>query len=63
MTLVNIDSKDRLLQEFVRATLNYKRSQLQMFQDDAYEYAGQLINKYGVDPEVVGDLYLGLTSD
>ena len=60
MSLVNIDSQDRLLQEFIRAVLNYKTSQLQMFQDDADEYAGQLINKYGIDPEILDDLYFGL---
>ena len=52
---------DRLLEEFIRATLNYKSSQLQMFQQDADEYAAQLINKHGIDPEILDDLYFGIT--
>ena len=62
MTLFNIDSQDRLLEEFIRATLNYKRSQLQMFQDDANEYAGQLINKFGIDPQILSDLHTGINN-
>ena len=62
MTLTNIDSQDRLIEEFIRATLNYKSSQLQMFQDDANEYANQLIHKHGVNPQVLYDLDAGINS-
>ena len=58
----SLPTMDRLLEEFIRATLRYKSSQLHMFKDDANEYASRLINKYGVDPQVLNDLHAGINS-
>ena len=51
---------DTLLQAFTKAVMDYHRSQLQMFQDDADEYAAKLINIHGIDPEVLDDIYFGI---
>ena len=55
--------QERLLQEFIRATLRYSTSQLQCFKDDADACAARLINSHGVEPAVLSDLYLGLTAE
>lgn len=52
-------TKDTLLQAFTKAAQDYRRSQLQMFQQDADRYAAQLINQHGVDPEFLDDIYFG----
>ena len=46
-----------LLQAFTKACQDYSTSQLQMFQQDADEYAAQLINQHGIDPEQLDDIY------
>ena len=53
-------STDSLLDAFTKAVQNYHRSQLQMFQEDADIYAAALINKHGVDPERLDDIYFGI---
>ncbi|ABP87910.1 gp3 [Synechococcus phage Syn5] len=50
-------STDRLLQAFTKACQDYSTSQLQMFQEDADEYAAKLINIHGIDPEQLDDIY------
>ena len=51
---------DTLLNAFTKAVQDYHRSQLQMFQQDADEYAAKLINIHGVDPEQLDDIYFGI---
>ena len=52
-------TKDTLIQAFTKAVQDYRRSQLQIFQQDADKYAAQLINQHGVDPEFLDDIYFG----
>ena len=52
---------DTLLNAFTKAVQDYHRSQLQMFQQDADEYAAKLINIHGVDPEQLDDIYFSIT--
>ncbi|UAW01048.1 hypothetical protein STIP28_6 [Synechococcus T7-like virus S-TIP28] len=54
-------STETLLNAFTKAVQDYHTSQLQMFQQDADEYAAQLINKHGIDPEQLDDIYFGIT--
>ena len=53
-------STKSLLEAFTKAVQDYSTSQLQMFQQDADEYAAQLINKHGIDPEQLDDIYFGI---
>lgn len=48
---------DTLLQAFTKACQDYGTSQLQMFQEDVDEFAAQLINRHGIDPEQLDDIY------
>jgi len=48
---------DTLLQAFTKACQDYSTSQLQVFQQDADKYAAQLINKHGVNPEQLDDIW------
>ena len=52
-------TKDTLIQAFTKAVQDYRRSQLQVFQQDADRYAAQLINQHHVDPEFLDDIYFG----
>jgi hypothetical protein len=55
-------TKNTLIQAFTKAVQDYRRSQLQMFQQDADKYAAQLINQHGVDPELLDDIYFGISA-
>lgn len=55
-------TKDTLIQAFTKAVQDYRRSQLQMFQQDADKCAAQLINQHGVDPEFLDDIYFGTSA-
>ena len=52
-----MQTTETLLQAFTKAVQDYHRSQLQMFQQDADNYASQLINQHGVDPEELDEIY------
>ena len=53
--------KDTLIEAFTKAVHDYHRSQLQMFQQDADEYAAKLINIHGVDPKQLDNIYYSIT--
>jgi hypothetical protein len=52
--------KTSALQAFTKAVHDYRTSQLQMFQKDADKIAAELINKHGVDPEQLDDIYFSI---
>ena len=54
-------TKELLLDAFTKAVQDYSTSQLQMFQDDADIHAAALINKHGIDPELLDDIYFSIT--